>query len=93
MISARAKAGLEAVKARGVTLGTNKLKPEPVHEASTKSVAVIKRNADAFAAKVLPIVQVLNAQHGSLRKLAVELGCLGVQTARGKRWTTAERVS
>lgn len=87
MISARTKAGLEAAKARGVKLGTNNLKAELVHEASAKGVAVVKQNADAFAAKVLPTVQALYAQHQSLRKVAAELDRLGVQTARGKQWT------
>ncbi len=87
MISARTKAGLKAAKARGVSLGTNNLKPELVREASAKGVAVVKQKADAFADKVLPTIQALYAQHGSLRKVAVELDRLGVHTARGKQWT------
>lgn len=87
MISARTKAGLQAAKARGVSLGTNNLKPELVHEASAKGVAVVKQNADAFASKVLHTIQALYAQHKSLRKVAMELNRLGVQTARGKQWT------
>jgi len=87
MISARTKAGLQAAKARGVSLGTNNLKPEMVHEASAKGVAVVKQNADAFAAKVLPTIQALYAQHKSLRKVAAELDRLGVHTARGRSWT------
>lgn len=87
MISARTKAGLAAAQARGVKLGTNNLKPELVHEASAKGVAVVKQNADAFAGKVLPTIQALYAKHESLRKVAAELDRLGVQTARGKQWT------
>lgn len=87
MISARTKAGLEAARARGVKLGTNNLKPELVHEASAKGVAVAKGNADAFAAKVLPVIQALLGQGKSLRGIAAELDRLGVHTARGKQWT------
>lgn len=50
-------------------------------------MAAVKRNADGFAAKVLPTIQALYAQHKSLRKVAAELDRLGVQTARGKSWT------
>ena len=87
MISARTKAGLQAAKARGVSLGTNNLKREMVHEASAKGVEVIKHNADTFAAKVLPVIRALQEQGSSLRNIAAELDRLGVQTARGKQWT------
>lgn len=87
MISARTKAGLAAAQARGVTLGTNNLKPELVKEASIKGVKVIKQNADKFAAKVLPLILTMQKDDKSLRAIANELDSLGVQTARGGRWT------
>lgn len=87
MISARTKAGLEAAKARGQRLGTNNLKPELVREASAKGVAVIVQNATDFAAKVLPVIQAMHGQGKSLRAIAGELERLGVQTARGGKWT------
>ena len=87
LISARTKAGLSAATARGVKLGTNNLPPEMVNEASAMGVAVIKHNADSFAAKVLPVITALHEQGKSLRNIAAELDRLGVQTARGKSWT------
>lgn len=87
MISSRTKAGLAAAQARGVTLGTNNLKPELVKEASSKGVKVIKQNADKFAAKVLPVILAMQKDDKSLRAIANELDSLGVQTARGGRWT------
>lgn len=87
MISARTKAGLAAAQARGVKLGTNNLKPELVREASIKGVKAIKQNADNFAAKVLPVIEAMQKDDKSLRAIARELDSLGVQTARGGRWT------
>lgn len=87
MISARTKAGLQAAKSRGKKLGTNNLKPELVQEASAKGVAAIKLNADAFASKVSTVIQGMLNQGKSLRAIAIELDRLGVQTARGGKWT------
>lgn len=87
MIASRTKAGLAASKARGVKLGTNNLKPELVKEASAKGVKAIKQNADNFAVKVLPVIVAMQKDNKSLRAIAKELDSLGVQTARGGRWT------
>lgn len=87
MIAARTKAGLAAAKAKGKQLGTNNLKPELVQEASAKGVAVIKGNADNFAAKVVPVIQGLQLRGMNLRAIARELDTLNVQTSRGGKWT------
>ncbi len=87
MISARTKAGLQAAIARGVKLGTNNLPPEMVQEASAKGVAIIKQNADNFASKVATVIEGMLSQDKSLRAIARELDSLGVQTARGGKWT------
>lgn len=87
MISARTKAGLAAARERGVKLGTNNLKPEMAQAASAKGVATIKQNASNFAAKVRTTIEALQAQGKSLRAIAGELDKLGVQTARGGKWT------
>lgn len=87
MISARTKAGLQAAKTRGKKLGTNNLRPELVHEASAKGVQVIVQNATDFAAKVRPLIQAMLEQGKSLRAIAGGLESLGVQTARGGKWT------
>jgi DNA invertase Pin-like site-specific DNA recombinase len=87
MIASRTKAGLAAAKARGVKLGTNNLKPELVKEASAKGAQVRRQKADDFAVKVRPVIDAMLAQGRSLRAVAVELDNLGVQTARGCKWT------
>lgn len=87
MISSRTKAALAAAKARGVKLGTNNLKPELQQEASAKGVVSIQKNADDFAAKVLPIIKDMVAAGKGLREIARGLNTLGVVTARGKEWT------
>lgn len=87
MISARTKAGLAVAKAKGVKLGTNNLNPALAKEASDKGVATIKQNAADFAAKVQPTIKGLMAQGMSYRAVAAELDKLGVQTARGGKWT------
>lgn len=87
MISARTKAGLQAAKARGVTLGTNNLRPELVKEASAKGVQVITLNAANFAKKVRPTIEAMLGRGDSLRTIARELENLGVHTARGGKWT------
>lgn len=89
MISARTKAGLAAARARGVKLGTNNLKPELVKEASIKGVKALKDKADAFAAKVLPVIEAMQKDGKGLRAIARELDSLMVQTARGGKWTPA----
>ncbi len=87
LIASRTKAGLAAAKARGVKLGTNNLKPELVQAASAKGVQVRRKNADRFAARVRPVIEAMLAQGRSLRAVADELDVLGVQTARGGKWT------
>ena len=87
LIASRTKAGLAAAKARGVTLGTNNLKPELIHEASSKGVQIRRQKANCFAAKVYPVIQAMLAQERSLRKVAAELERLGIQTPRGGTWT------
>jgi hypothetical protein len=50
---------------------------------------VLRRDADAFAAKVQPLITELSNQGMSLRQIAVELTARGVGTARGGRWNAA----
>lgn len=58
MISERTKAALAAAKARGVVLGNPRL--EVAHARN-------RANADAFAAKVKPMVEALKAEGRELR--------------------------
>ena len=84
MISSRTKAALTAAKARGRVLGGYKggRMPDP-----QEGVQAIKAQADAFAARVRPLVDDLRGQGMSLLQIAERLETEGVETARGGAWT------
>jgi DNA invertase Pin-like site-specific DNA recombinase len=84
MIATRTKAALAAAKARGVVLGG--WKGGPMVD-GTLGAAANRNKADAFAAKLAPILADL--QGLSLRQMAVELTAQGIQTSRGGEWTAA----
>ena len=82
LIAGRTKAALAAKKAQGKVLGGPKLP-----EAREAAQAVIKTNADRYAANVLPLIK--DAQRAgatTLREIADALNARGVATARGGRW-------
>jgi DNA invertase Pin-like site-specific DNA recombinase len=76
-ISSRTKQALAAAKARGVTLGNPRL-----HVARKNAMAVVKAEADRYAANVLPIIR----EATTLRDIAEALNARGVATARGGQW-------
>jgi DNA invertase Pin-like site-specific DNA recombinase len=81
-ISSRTKQALAAAKARGVTLGNPKL-----HAARKNAIAVVKAEADRYAANVLPIIrEAQKAGATTLRDIAEALNARGVATARGGQW-------
>jgi DNA invertase Pin-like site-specific DNA recombinase len=83
LISERTKAALGARKAQGTKLG-NRRNPR---EAAAAGTQVLKRDADAFAANVLPIIVSLRASGVTdLRGLAGALNTRGIRTARGGQW-------
>jgi hypothetical protein len=83
LISSRTKAALQAKKAAGATLGNR----TNLDEARKLGAASNARDADTFAANVLPIVQQLQASGvTALRALADALNARGVRTARGGAW-------
>ena len=84
MISTRTKAALTAAKARGQVLGGYRGGKKPDHQEGVKA---LKQQADAFAARVLPLVQEMRGQGFSLNKIAERLQAGGVETARGGLWT------
>jgi DNA invertase Pin-like site-specific DNA recombinase len=85
-ISARTKAALAAAKARGKQLGGPKL-----DEARILGRAVLRANADRFAANTLPIVkQIQSSGVTTLRGIAEALAARGVPTARGGAWTPVQ---
>ena len=85
-ISARTRAALAAAKARGVSLGG--WRGGPVVD-QRRGVEAVRREADAFAATVGPMVAGLRKEGLSLRQIADTLAAKGVRTARGGEWTAA----
>lgn len=84
MISARTKAALQAVKARGVKLGN----PTNLDVAQANSRAVRVARAEQHAANILPIVRQIQAAGAtSLRAVAAALNSRGVRTPRGGEWS------
>jgi DNA invertase Pin-like site-specific DNA recombinase len=82
LIAGRTKAALAMRKAQGKVLGGPKL-----HEARELAQGVIKANADAHAAKVLPMIRsAQKAGATTLREIADALNARGVHTARGGKW-------
>jgi DNA invertase Pin-like site-specific DNA recombinase len=84
LTSERTKAALAACKARGVVLGGYRGGP-PVD--GRLGAAANKRNADAFAARILPIVNGMRSQGASLAAVADTLTAQGIVTPRGGDWT------
>ena len=82
LIAGRTKAALAARKAMGKVLGGPKLA-----EARAAAQAVIKDNADRYAANVLPIIrEAQRAGAETLRDVADALNARGIATARGGKW-------
>jgi DNA invertase Pin-like site-specific DNA recombinase len=82
LIAGRTKAALAARKAMGKVLGGPKLA-----EARMAAQAVIRDNADRYAANVLPIIrEAQRAGAETLRDVADALNARGIATARGGKW-------
>jgi DNA invertase Pin-like site-specific DNA recombinase len=87
MISDRTKAGLAAAKARGVRLGNRR----NLRDAQAKGARGNKVAADAFAARVRPLIRDIQKSGAtSLRDIAAALTARGVPTARGGQWTAVQ---
>jgi len=86
MISNRTKDALAAAKIRGVTLGS-----PAIAKARASSIETKKANADAHAARVLPVIEAIRKTGAtSLRAIAAELAARKVETARGGEWNAAQ---
>jgi DNA invertase Pin-like site-specific DNA recombinase len=84
LIAARTRDALAAAKARGKVLGNR----TNLAEARAAGREVLVRQADRFAANVLPVIDDIRRQGaGSLREIAAQLTARGVRTARGGAWT------
>jgi DNA invertase Pin-like site-specific DNA recombinase len=87
MISDRTKAGLATAKARGVQLGNRR----NLAEAQAQGARGNKASADAFAARVLPVIRDIQKSGAtSLRAIAAALAARGLPTARGGEWTPVQ---
>jgi DNA invertase Pin-like site-specific DNA recombinase len=87
LIAARTKAALQAKKAAGAKLGNR----TNLAEASKAGAGSNKREADAFAANVLPVIASLKASGiTSHRNIAVALNERRIETARGGVWTAVQ---
>lgn len=88
LISERTKAALKAVKKRGVKLGS----PNP-KKGSKVGIKVLKKQADDFADRVMPVVYELQ-RHGytTLREIARGLMARGIKTPRGNSEWRASQV-
>jgi len=82
LISTRTKAALQALKARGVTLGNQ----TNLDEARLKSNQSNKANAAKFADGIIGIIRKYESDGLSRAKIAAELNSLGVKTRRGGAW-------
>lgn len=87
LISQRTKAALARLKASGAQLGNRTNLPEARRAAAASNV----RQADAFAANVLPIISSVQAAGiSTLRGIAAELNARSVRTARGGAWSASQ---
>ncbi|BDA86369.1 resolvase [Aureimonas sp. SA4125] len=87
MIAARTKAALQQKKAAGAKLGNR----TNLAEASKAGAASNAKEADAFAANVLPVIaSIRDAGTTSHRGIAEVLNARAVRTARGGTWTAVQ---
>lgn len=87
LIAARTKAALKAKKEAGATLGN----PKNLAVAGKAGAASNAREADAFAANVLPIIASIQASGTiSHRAIAETLNNRAVRTARGGAWSAVQ---
>lgn len=87
LISARTKAALGSLKAKGIQLGNR----TNLVVASAKGAATNKREAQIFAENVQPIIASIKASGiTSLRGIAAELNTRRIETARGGTWTAVQ---
>ena len=87
MISDRTRKALAALKAKGVRLGN----PTNLRAAGQAGADANRREAERFAANVLPLIDSIVAAGAiSAQAVAVALDQRCIPTARGGRWTAIQ---
>jgi DNA invertase Pin-like site-specific DNA recombinase len=86
MIAARTQAALTAAKARGVVLGGWKGGPKVDGQLGAEAN---KKQAEAFAAKLAPVIAQMQSRGLTLRQIAGELRAQGIRTPRGGQWSAS----
>ena len=86
LISERTRAALARKKAQGAKLGNR----TNLAEASAKGQQAQRDAANAFAAKILPVIREIQGRGATtLRAIAAELARRNVRTPRGGAWSAA----
>lgn len=83
MISARTKAALAAAKERGTVLGGFR---GGTKVDQTQGTAALVRKAEAFAARVGPMIEAMRSSGLSFAAIAEQLNARQIRTARGGAW-------
>ena len=83
-IGERTRAALAAAKARGVVLGATGPQNLRRHVEQRQEVA------EAFRARLRPVLDGLKAQGMSQRAMVVQLNALGIQAAEGGGWSLGQ---
>ena len=81
MISQRTRAALAAARARGTRLGNPR-----AAEAAPLAHQACRQKAAAFAGAILPLLEQMRRDGGTLRGIAAELNQRGIKASRGGLW-------
>lgn len=81
-ISARTKAGMAVVKARGTKLGNPRWE-----SALEKAHQVVRQNRDDFLKEIRPMIRNLRNEGHTWKAICQKLNGLGIKTRTGKSWT------
>ena len=87
MIAGRTRDALAGLKAKGVKLGNR----TNLRQAGSKGALSNQRDADAFAANVLPVItSIRSAGATTMQQVADALNARGITTARGAKWSSVQ---
>jgi hypothetical protein len=86
MIAARTRAALAAAKARGVVLGGWRGGPKVDGQLGAEAN---KKQAEAFAVTLAPVIAEMHTRGLTLRQIAGELRAQGIRMPRGGQWSAS----